>query len=306
MTASSQADQHEPRQTPGVAAARTRRAGTDLRIVHISDTHLYGDDTLHYGIVDTTAALRRVLAAASEIPHVDAVVLSGDLSDDGTVAAYRTLRDLVEPWAAERGAQTVYAMGNHDVADAFTAVLGDRTRVHTLGRRRIVTLDSAVPGAAYGSVGAAQLAWLAEVLSEPTDLGTVVVVHHPPTHAVTPLLRRLELDDPHALLGVLEGSDVRLVLSGHYHHPLITLERGIPVVVAPGVTNTSDVTTPENVERARIGAGFALVELPASGAPRVSVVRAASERDGELVFELDADGIRSIAEAFGPPVRPAG
>lgn len=280
---------------------RSRRARADLRIVHISDTHLYGDDSLHYGIVDTTAALRRVLAAAEEIPGVDAVVLSGDLSEDGSVASYRTLRDLVEPWAGERGAQAIYAMGNHDHPDAFAEVLGPRTRVHTMGRHRIVTLDSSVPGAAYGSLDAAQLAWLQSELSESVGLGTVVVVHHPPTHAVTPLLRLLELDDPHALLGVLDGSDVRLVLSGHYHHPLVTLERGIPIVVAPGVTNTSDVTTPENVERARIGAGFALVDLPASGAPRMSLVRAPSERDGELVFELDADGIHDIARSFGRP-----
>jgi 3',5'-cyclic AMP phosphodiesterase CpdA len=279
----------------------SHQARADLRLLHISDTHLYGDRTLHHGVVDTTDALERVLAKASEIPVIDAVVLSGDLSEDGTEAAYRKLHDLVEPWAAERGAQTVYAMGNHDHPDAFTAVLGPRRRVHTLGRHRIVTLDSSVPGAAYGSLDAEQLAWLSDVLAQPVDLGTVVVVHHPPTGAVTPLLRLLELDDPHALLGVLDGSDARLVLSGHYHHPLVTLERGIPIVVAPGVTNTSDVTAPEGLERATVGAGFALVDLAASGAPRVSIVSAPGPRDGELVFELDAEGIRQVAESFGAP-----
>jgi 3',5'-cyclic AMP phosphodiesterase CpdA len=279
----------------------SHQARADLRLLHISDTHLYGDRTLHHGVVDTTAALERVLAKASEIPGIDAVVLSGDLSEDGTEAAYRKLHDLVEPWAAERGAQTVYAMGNHDHPDAFTAVLGPRRRVHTLGRHRIVTLVSSVPGAAYGSLDAEQLAWLSDVLAQPVDLGTVVVVHHPPTGAVTPLLRLLELDDPHALLGVLDGSDARLVLSGHYHHPLVTLERGIPIVVAPGVTNTSDVTAPEGLERATVGAGFALVDLAASGAPRVSVVSAPGPRDGELVFELDAEGISQVAESFGAP-----
>jgi len=283
----------------GVKASHQARA--DLRLLHISDTHLYGDGSLHHGIVDTTAALERVLAKASEIHGIDAVVLSGDLSEDGTEAAYRKLRDLVDPWAAERGAQPVYAMGNHDDPDAFASVLGPRTRVHALGRHRIVTLDSSVPGAAYGSVDADQLAWLSDALAQPVDLGTVIVVHHPPTRAVTPLLRRLELDDPLALLGVLDGSDTRLVLSGHYHHPLITLERGIPIVVAPGVTNTSDVTAPDGLERATVGAGFALVDLPASGAPRVSIVAAPGPHDGELVFELDAEGIRQVAESFGAP-----
>ncbi len=279
----------------------SHQPSADLRILHISDTHLFGDASLHYDVVDTTAALERVLAAASEIPDIDVVVLSGDLSEDGTVRSYRALRDLVEPWAADRGATAVYAMGNHDDPDAFNEVLGPRTRVHALGRHRIVTLDSSVPGAAYGSVDAEQLAWLSARLADPVDLGTVLVVHHPPTRAVTPLLRRLELDDPHALLGILDGSDVRLVLCGHYHHALVTLERGIPVVVAPGVTNTSDVTAPPDVERARIGAGFALVDLPASGAPRVSIVSAPGPRDGELVFELDAAGIRDVAASFGAP-----
>ena len=47
----------------------------DLRLLHISDTHLFGDGSLHYGIVDTTAALERVLTKASEIEGIDAVVL---------------------------------------------------------------------------------------------------------------------------------------------------------------------------------------------------------------------------------------
>ena len=64
-----------------------------LRILHLSDTHLYGDGRLHYGIVDTVAALDRVLVRAGELEAVDLVVASGDLSDDGSAASYRLLRD---------------------------------------------------------------------------------------------------------------------------------------------------------------------------------------------------------------------
>ena len=90
-----------------------------LRILHLSDTHLYGDGSLHYGIVDTLAGLDRVLARAATLTESAVVVVSGDLSDDGTAASYRILKSTLEPWAAQRGAAVVYAMGNHDLPDAF-------------------------------------------------------------------------------------------------------------------------------------------------------------------------------------------
>ena len=67
-----------------------------LRILHLSDSHLFGDGALHYGAVDTLAALRRVLARAEGLSALDAVVLSGDLSNDGSAQSYRLLRGLVE------------------------------------------------------------------------------------------------------------------------------------------------------------------------------------------------------------------
>ena len=102
-----------------------------LRILHLSDTHLVGDGTLHYGVVDTTAALDRVLARAAALTRLDLVVCSGDLSDDGSPASYRLLRERVEAFAAARGAEVAYVMGNHDQRDGFEEVLGARTGVLT-------------------------------------------------------------------------------------------------------------------------------------------------------------------------------
>jgi 3',5'-cyclic AMP phosphodiesterase CpdA len=80
-----------------------------LRILHLSDTHLFGDDTRHYGVVDTTAALERVLARAADLERLDLVVCSGDLSDDGTPASYRLLRERVAAFRAAPGSPTSWA-----------------------------------------------------------------------------------------------------------------------------------------------------------------------------------------------------
>lgn len=274
-----------------------------LRILHLSDTHLFGDDTLHYGIVDTQAALRRVLERAAELDAIDLVVASGDLSDDGTDAAYRRLRALIDPWAAARGAAVVYAMGNHDDRAAFERVLGARDAVTQVRGYRVITLDSSVPGAGYGNLDAAQLDWLRAQLQQqqqPSELGTVLVVHHPPVPAATALLAALQLQNPGELLAAAAASDVRVILSGHYHHALVQQAAGIAVVVAPGITNTSDAIAPAGRERATIGAGFALVEVPAVGDVRAMFVAAPGPDDGAVIFDLDEGEVARIAAAAGP------
>lgn len=272
-----------------------------LRILHLSDTHLYGDGRLQYGLVDTLAALDRVLARAGELEAVDLVVASGDLSDDGSAASYRLLRERLEPWAAERGAAVAYAMGNHDLPDAFEEVLGERERVFSVGGFRVVTVDTTVARAGYGLVGEERLARLRRALAEPSANGTIVVLHHPPVPPTTGLFETLRLVDPTPLLDICSAGDVRLILAGHYHHALATSAgvRGIAVVVAPAVANTTDVLWPPPRERAERGAGFALVEVSGDGAVRAHFVRAPAADDGETVYDLDADAIARIAADAG-------
>lgn len=274
-----------------------------LRILHLTDTHLYGDGRLHYGIVDTLAALDRVLARAATLEAVDLIVASGDLSDDGTAASYRKLEATLEPWAAERGAVVVYAMGNHDLPDAFEEVLGARETEITVRGFRVVTVDTSVPQAGYGHVEEAQLDRLRDILATPSERGTIIVMHHPPVAPTTVLFESLRLVDSGAVLDVCsEGDvDVRLILAGHYHHGLVTEAgpAGIPVVVAPAVANTTDVLWPAPRERAVRGAGFAWVQLPDDGPARAHLVSAPAPDDGETVYDLDPDAIRQIADTAG-------
>lgn len=270
-----------------------------LRILHLSDSHLFGDDTLQYDRVDTLAALRRVLERAGVLDRADVVVLSGDLSNDGSAESYRRLRALVEPWAAAWGAVVVYAMGNHDLRAGFEEVLGGREGVTTVRGVRIVCLDSSVPGAGFGELQPDQLDRLREVLRTPAPGGTVLVVHHPPVPAATALLAALELRNPEQLLEVCRGTDVRLILCGHYHHPMSTEFGGIPVVVAPGIANTSDALAPAGTERATVGSGFAVVELPVVGAVRAIFVSVPGPDDGAEIFNLTPDQVRRIARQAG-------
>lgn len=285
------------------ATIPTAGGAEPLRILHLSDPHLFGDGSWHYDRVDTAAALRRVLDRAASIGSIDLVAATGDLSDDGSESSYRLLSELLEPWAAARGAATAYLMGNHDQPAGFEAVLGDREGVTTVAGRRIIRLDTSVPGAGYGNLPEEQLDRLRVALAEPAEFGAVVLLHHPPVPAVTPLLAALQLRDPAALLEICAAGDVRAILGGHYHHPLATRTGGVEVFVAPGIANTTDVIAPAGHEISRMGSGFALLEIPAAATQSVRWLPVAvpGPEDGTVIFDLPPDRVRQIAADYGFP-----
>src|SRR5699024_10289 len=180
-----------------------------------------------------------LLDGLGHLQGIDAVVHTGDASEDGTAQSYRLLHEILDPFAASLDAPLVVVMGNHDVSALYggTVTPGERLpavqdRVVPLPRGgRLIALDSSVPGAGYGHLAPEQLDWLREQLAVPAAGGSVLAIHHPPLVAATSLLRGL---DP---LG--GGADERaLALSGA---SLIELGGGAPRVISTVLPNAGDV-----------------------------------------------------------------
>lgn len=296
-------------------------AGGTLRILHLSDTHLTGDGALHQGSVDTTAALESVLARIDGVPGIGLVVVSGDVSEDGSPESYAALVERVGGWAERHGAALVVVPGNHDLREGFRQVLtnghvlgeGGRPLMHTMeyhpptvpvwgqslvAGRRIVTVDTSVPGAGYGEISGASLDRLRAALDgDHAPHGSVVVLHHPPLPAPTALHEALRLRNPEALADVIRGSDVRVVLAGHYHHHFAGALAGVPVLVAPGVANDTDITGPYDEEAAYVDAGALIVDVAEDGSVWSTPVRVPRPDADPLAFAFDADTVARIIEA---------
>ena len=173
-----------------------------------------------------------VAAAAEFAPALTAVVITGDIAENGTQGEYERARELLAPLT-----MPIHVIaGNHDNAGALAAAFGTETRwAARVGSLRVVGCDTTVPGTDGGALNGDRLAWVADRLAEDTT-PTVLAMHHPPVD--TGILSMDEIGIPaadRAALGeVLAASPhVRRVISGHVHRAATAMLGDCPVVLCP-------------------------------------------------------------------------
>jgi Icc protein len=225
----------------------TERQSGIIRFFQISDIHLAAPGE-RINDAEPIKQVRRVLARIRELTCTPSfIIISGDLSDDGSTASYAEVKNLLPELA---GPQTpiLLALGNHDDRATFRqvvmgqdAVTGPYCHSQTIDGVQIVVLDSTIPGDEAGEIGPSQLAWLDEQLQTPGPLGSLVVLHHCCRLAAPPqTVKRFVLRDADALESIIARHQVLGVLTGHSHQANAAPFGGTLLTTAPAVLNQLD------------------------------------------------------------------
>lgn len=191
-----------------------------MRLVQLTDTHIYADAAARFDGVDTRASFARVLDAATRVDGRDRLVITGDVSMDGSTASYAWLADRL----AALPDRVILLPGNHDEPGAWppdargAPGFGALPATIAGGGWRVHLLDTRIAGAPHGRVGAAVRAWLAQALAQAPDAHHAVLMHHPPLPMGSPWIDAMGLEDAAAFLALLAASPaLRLVACGHVH-----------------------------------------------------------------------------------------
>jgi 3',5'-cyclic-AMP phosphodiesterase len=194
-------------------------------LAQISDLHIKADGNYRPERGDLDARLQAVVADILSLPAPpDAVLLTGDLVEDGLPAEYARLRELLAPLTSPM----FLACGNHDERGAMRAAFPDHAHLGTGGGPvhyviedfpvRLIVLDSWVKGESAGRLGAEQIQWLDDCLSAGPRRPAVVAVHHPPFLTGRRHVDRTGLHDGDEMAAVIRRhSQVERVVSGHVH-----------------------------------------------------------------------------------------
>lgn len=206
-----------------------------VRVLHITDPHLFADPAGELRGVTTRASLERVLKHYRQHDWTaDIVVATGDLVQDDSVEAYRHFAHLVGGLELP----VLVVPGNHDLPEHLAEVLHPPrfsvNEAYESNAWMIVGIDTCVPGRAGGAVTDAELDRLDALLKSSGADHVLVCMHHPPVSMGSRWLDSVGMDDGDAVLATLAASGtVRVALFGHVHQAYDVEHAGIRVIGTP-------------------------------------------------------------------------
>jgi Icc protein len=193
---------------------------TSVRLLQVTDPHLFGDEARKIYGVTTAVSLRKVLAEAFApgTPRPAAILVTGDIADDHSAAAYDNFRRALRPY----GLPVFCLPGNHDEPGLMVDLVdGDGFQyggTAEFGAWGAVFIDTHVHGRPEGRVEQTELSRLESALHAFGDRPILVCLHHPPLPVGSTWLDGVGLRNASELLAVIERyPTVRAVLGGHVH-----------------------------------------------------------------------------------------
>jgi 3',5'-cyclic AMP phosphodiesterase CpdA len=205
-------------------------------LVQLSDFHVGAPG----GGRDPRRCLREALDAVAALPdRPDALLASGDLSDDGSPQSYAFVREELE----RLGLPYFVLPGNHDdraaLRQAFDLAGEGEEPINyaaDLGPLRLVAVDTVLPGADRGELDDIALTLIEAELATAPEQPTLLAMHHPPLHTGIPPLDGicLEAGARAGLAAVLSRHpQVLRVVAGHLHRIVVGELAGRAVLTVP-------------------------------------------------------------------------
>jgi 3',5'-cyclic-AMP phosphodiesterase len=208
-----------------------------MLIAQITDIHL-GFDPGNPSEMNTKRFMRVLNALTALNPRPDMLILSGDLTDRGSVDCYERLRDAIAPLPFP----VHLCLGNHDQRDTFARIFPAAPQTDGFVQYtvegwplRIVVADTLEEGRHGGAFCERRAAWLEATLAEQPDRPTFLVFHHPPIDSGLGWMTTGpgEAWAERLTKVVLRHSQVVAATTGHIHRACVAPWAGTTLIICP-------------------------------------------------------------------------
>jgi Icc protein len=256
----------------------------DLAFLQITDTHLFADREKGLLGIKTVQSFEAVVKHASKYKNCQAVLSTGDLSQDHSAQSYSYFSQHIKTL----NLPCYWLPGNHDMQSVMLpSLLAEglaQTKVIESEYWQVILLDSQVEGVPHGLLSALQLEFLQQTLIKKNNKKTLICVHHHVLPVGSAWLDQHILKNNDVFLDLIKPfSNVAAVLSGHVHQAGDTLKDGVRFITTPS-TCVQFKPNSDDFALDSVAPGYRYLRLTASGEIETVV-----ERINKDAFSVDAD-----------------
>lgn len=247
-----------------------------LLVAQVTDTHLFATaDECLLG-VNTADSCQTVLDWIRGLERQpDLLLLTGDLSQDGSAASYERLQGLLAPL----GIPAYWLPGNHDRPAVMAQVfhqppISAQKSIFCQGWQ-LLLLDSSVPDKVHGVLTPETLDWLDRELQHTQAHSVAIALHHPPFPVGATWMNDIGLHNTAGLLAICDRyPQVKLVLFGHIHQPFHHTHNHVHYLGSPSTCIQFKPDSP-TFALDPVAPGFRLLELHPDGTWQTQIERIA-------------------------------
>ncbi|WP_373778154.1 3',5'-cyclic-AMP phosphodiesterase [Glaesserella sp.] len=212
-------------------------AAPAVRILQITDPHLFATDCGELLGVNTTLSFQAVLNAINqETFEYDIVLATGDLVQDHNREAYHRFGQMVK----SLNKPLFWVEGNHDIQPQMENALAIYAQIqpfkHILAGEhwQVILLNSQVYGVPRGELSYQQLEFLYTKLAAHPERHALIVLHHNVLPTNSAWLDQHSLSNSHQLAELLNHFPrTKVILHGHIHQEVDRYWHGCRVLATP-------------------------------------------------------------------------
>jgi 3',5'-cyclic-AMP phosphodiesterase len=245
-----------------------------LLVAQLTDTHLFADEHQTMKDFATVQSFQAVLDQLAQF-RPDLLLLTGDLSQDETIASYQQLRDRLAPLQIP----AYWLAGNHDqsledMTSVLCTALISPEKSFDRGGWQFILLNSMLPQQVQGRLSTEALASLDQQLQQQPNRPTLVALHHPPLAIDSAWMDAIGLENRDEFFAVLDRyPQVKLVVFGHIHQEFDRWRNGVRYLGAPSTCVQFSPSSEEFAIDPDRQPGFRLLRLAGDGSYETQVVR---------------------------------
>lgn len=245
-----------------------------MRLVQITDTHLYANPSQTLLKLNTQQSFEEVVALLkSDVKKPDIIVLTGDMSQDNSEAAYERVVKAFQSFSCP----VYWIPGNHDDPELLETVFSKSTfkddKAVVVDEWLLIFLNSHYPKHVAGLLSRSELSRLEHFLSQHHDKHAMLFLHHPPVSVGSAWLDKSRLTNPDDLFNITDKhSNIRAIISGHAHQAYETHRQGVPILSTPS-TCIQFLSHSQQFALDTLSPGYRWIELQADGKFKTGVER---------------------------------